>query len=237
MKNGTLKGKRIAILVLIAFMTALFATPAYAWHGSGEYATEQDVHLTDTYWWARDMGFAVNEAKTIARACDGVDFSWKYFDKDWHLDRREDSGDTIDTRERHAIQEMNKAKYYISKVPGSGYWKARYYRNEAWKHLGRGLHALQDIYGHMDAGVGKPIDDDRYPFSHGMAGVMVDATDVDGTVREMAVENLYDDVLWDYTEEEGWHRHHTKEEGTRWTETKKASKKYMYEFLSYGYGS
>lgn len=227
--------KRWLILSLMVLLTFCFNTSAFAWYGSGQYATVQDVHLTDTYWWARGLGFTDSEAKRIAKHDDGLDASLRFFDKTWHLDRSSFTGDTIDTRQKHADEEMAKAKYYISLVPGSGYYKAQYYRSQAQEHLGRGVHAVQDTYAHMDAGAGKTIPYNM-PISHGMAGVMVDAAEVDGTISQLPVETLYDDVLWDYTPDEGWHKHTTKEESLRWTQTKAASEKYLYDFLLYGYG-
>ena len=228
--------KRIMFSLMLALMMVMiFTTSASAWYGSLKYATIQDVHLTDTYWWAREMGFNDSAAKEISKADDSVDMGLKFFDKTWHLDRSKFTGDKIDTRLKHADEEMEKAKYYISQVPGSGYWRAQYLIKEAEEHLGYGLHAMQDYNAHMDTGVGKKIPWDQ-PYSHGMEGVMVQAREIDGAVSQRAVEYLYDDVLWDYTPAEGWHKHKTKEESTRWQNTKQATEAYLYQFLLYGYG-
>lgn len=141
----------------------------------------------------------------------------------------------MDTRIKHAREEMDKAKKYISLLPGSNYRTAKWLRSMAYEHLGHVLHALQDVEAHMDAGIYKPIPWNK-PSSHGMEGVMVQARD-DGNIVNMEVELLYDNVLWDFTPEEGWHRHRTKQEGTRWQRTKEVTKQYLYEFLIYGYGS
>jgi len=187
--------KRIVGSLLMAVLLLLGSgTTAFAWSGSLMYATIQDVHLTDTYWWARGMGFNDTEAKTISKGSDSVDLGLKYFDKTWHLDRRQDTGDTIDTRLKHVNAEMALAKKYISQVPGSSVVKAQYLRRQADEHLGYGLHALQDYYAHMDAGVGKVIPWNK-PFSHGMEGLVVSARNVDGTVSQREVEYLYDNVL------------------------------------------
>lgn len=100
-----------------------------------------------------------------------------------------------------------------------------------------GAHSLQDFDFdvHMDAGIGKSW----WAFlnsSHGMKGILVSAKDVDGTVKSVYVDNLYDDVLWDYTASEGWHKHLTREENSRWINSRERTKSYFYEFLLYGYG-
>jgi hypothetical protein len=112
-----IKMKWIA-LVTLACSVLLPVNQAFAWYGSAEYATIQDVHLTDTYWWARSMGFSDIEAKNISQYDDGVDVGARFLDKSWHLDRRAFTGDTIDTRQKNADAEMALAKYYISLVPG-----------------------------------------------------------------------------------------------------------------------
>lgn len=230
-----MKKKALVLPLLTLLLILVISTPAFAWYGSLKYATIQDVHLTDTYWWAREIGFNDNDAKIISKSDDGVDMGRRFYDKTWHLDRREDTGDAVDTRNKHANEEMAAAESYIRLVPGSGTRKAQYLREQADEHLGRGLHSIQDLYAHMDAGVGKKISWDK-PGSHGMEGVMVDVKELDGSVVKEEVELLYDDVLWDYTPEEGWHRHKIKEESTRWQNTKKATKEYLYQFLLYGYG-
>lgn len=227
--------RNLGIFILMLLFLVSSNTSAFAWNGSNKYGTVQDVHLNNTCWWAIELGFSQKDATNIAKYCDGVDFGPRYLDKTWHLDRRIDTGDSIDTRLKHANEEMDQAKLAISKIPGLGVAAANRQRNEAAEHLGRGIHALQDIYAHMDAGDYKPWYAFRV-YEHGMKGVFVDAKDMDGTIKKLDVEYLYDDVLWDYTPDEGWHKHLTKEANSRWIKTKEATQNYLYEFLVYGYG-
>lgn len=230
--------KRIVlILVLILAFIATIFTPAYAWYGSAKYATPNDVHLTQTYWWAKEMGFDDKSAAAISKECDQVDFGWRILDKTWHLDRSFETGDTMDTRLKHANDEMQMAKDIMAQVPGKNIYMAAYLRKQACEHLGRGLHSMQDYYGHMDAGVGKKVTHRMFRGSHhGMNGVYVPLRSENGEVTNVLVDYLYDDVCYDYTVDEGWHRHASKEECSRWINTRDKSKGYLYEFLIYGYG-
>lgn len=74
--------KKINIIPCAALVILmLIATPAFAWYGSAKYATVQDVHLTDTYWWAREMGFNDSEAQSIAKNDDSVDMGLNFLIK------------------------------------------------------------------------------------------------------------------------------------------------------------
>jgi|GEM_PF-3661686 len=216
-----MKKKLLILGVLMAVI--LISAPALGWNGSIKYGTPNDVHLTQTYWWAKDVGFDDKSAGIISTECDQVDLGWRFWDKTWHLDRRIDTGGKVDTRLKHADEEKQIAKDLISQVPGKNLKTATRLRKQVDEHLGRGVHAIQDYYAHMDAGADVNMYNlARSGSSHG--------------VNDAFIDSHYDDVLWDYTPTEGWHKHASKEESTRWICTMYASKVYLYDFLSYGYG-
>jgi len=75
------------ILGLVTMFLSMFCGSAAAWHGSADNETPNDVHNGCTFYWAKQMGFNVEEATTIYQATDSVDTDLlgKFSEKDWHL--------------------------------------------------------------------------------------------------------------------------------------------------------
>ena len=107
----------------------------------------EKVHKDLTIRWAREAGFSNEEAKVIADACNNVDFAREtnpLFHQDWHFDRSSYDNTTMDTRLIHKMEEYNQA-IPLLRNPET--------RTEGLRHLGKGLHPLQDIDAHMNAGI------------------------------------------------------------------------------------
>ena len=171
------------------------------------------VHYDDTKSWAENFFngvFSEEDAEIIASADNGVDSIFSltnpiWGDQSWHFDR--DWG-TADSRKTHSEDEMKKAKDSLKNGD----------REESLEHLGKGLHALQDIYAHMDYGLDQSP---RIIVPH---------------------PSKYDDLSWDYDDKQGWHQHLTKkgyadkESNSRYIKTDNATFDYLLEFWYYEQG-
>ncbi|MFZ5353309.1 MAG: hypothetical protein ACOZCL_11385 [Bacillota bacterium] len=257
--------KKVKLLLMIMLTAAILAaqllSPGFAWYGSlNPYGDEWDVHGDDTEQWCLDNGMSTFWAKKVAISCESVDVLFRY-DYKWHLDRRNFTGDSEDTRILQSENEMTIAKrklkeaydYSRAYAKASSKWtrfklyaKIKLAKEEAAIYLGRSLHPVQDMYAHMDAGVNTP--DSEIGISHGMLDAdMVDVKvyypNGEFEIRQMKLEeidsngvlySLYDDKNYDYVEEEWiFKQDMNKEENSRWIKTRDASIELIQEFVDY----
>jgi len=117
-----------------------------------------DVHFDDTLKWANEIFNDENKAQIIAKADNDVDSGFTnpvFGDQSWHFNtnnfsftyylfNESSSGTSEDSRVEHSNKQMEIAAllYNIG------------LEDESFRELGKGLHALQDLYAHDDKYVG-----------------------------------------------------------------------------------
>ncbi|MHB9095190.1 MAG: RHS repeat-associated core domain-containing protein, partial [Eubacteriales bacterium] len=168
------------------------------------------VHFTDTYLWAIDEGFSLEDAEIIADYDDYVDenpdtgpMPWE--DQSWHFDRsRVDNNlSTEDTRLVHFEEQLSLAYSYLEQ--GN--------REQALRSLGTALHPLQDIDAHMRQGINNE-------------GGIYEPHD------DLSNNGKYDDTNWDFRNGQ-WVQVENEEDNSRWTSTRDATKVYLRLFYNY----
>ncbi|WP_421072462.1 RHS repeat-associated core domain-containing protein [Pelotomaculum propionicicum] len=167
---------------------------------------DNTVHKDRTIIWALEAGFSEDDANIIADACNEIDNSWNtnpLTHKDWHFNRAnfmQVDGAPVgeDTRISHKNSEFNQATELL-KNPET--------RTEGLKHLGWGLHPLQDIDAHMNAGV-----DSRF---------IVSKHDL-----HYLDKDYYDDIYWDYRDNQ-WVKVTNVDDNMRLSRTRDATIDYL----------
>lgn len=258
------KNKILSVGLLLLFLTWISTANVSGWTHSWYQPTKSyvPVHKVDTTIWCQESGMSSASAKTVGFHCENVDILMKG-DFKWHLDRSNFTGAVEDTRILQSENEMILAKRKLDELATieaslkktTRFWdrskliiKSKKVKEEALSYLGKSLHPMQDLYAHMDAGIDTP--DAELGLSHGMLG----AEEVDvliqyknGTTehRIMKIEttdginiySFYDDINYDFVDgqwifnEEG-----TKEQNSRWIQTRDASIQIIEEFMAYAEG-
>lgn len=259
--------KRLVIIgTIFILILSQLSTFAYAWNGSLSRFTPMgkngDIHYSDTIKWCKDKGVNSVYSLIIGESCDNVDtlFSGVYR---WHLDRRNFTGESEDTRILQSRNEMTLAKRKLDELAAMSKQlnsklgileRAKIsasilkLKTEACVYLGWSIHPLQDLCAHMDAGVNTP--DDKIGNTHGMleaSPVNVKFLNPDGSfiIKQMKVEtilegyaykdySLYDDPAYDYVNGEWVYiGKDNKEKNTRWIRTREQTYSNLVEFLNY----
>lgn len=253
--------KIIISLIALVFVLFTMIIQAFAWYGPGYHPNGDagDVHYRDTKYWAIEAGMGKLWATQVGDSDAAVDVLYKT-ELRWHLDRSGYTGECEDTRLLQSKNEMILAKRKIDEAASfkkkidiaRSRWdkltltiKMIKAKEEAVLYLGRSLHPVQDLYAHMNAGVGKT--DSEIGISHGELNT--DPVDVavvyqDGTTENRKIKleekdsngflySLYDDVYYDY--DNGWIflAGVTKEQSKRWQNTKTASMDLIKDFMNY----
>lgn len=174
----------------------------------------EKVHYEYTKEWAISLGFHPINAEKLAAADNNVDFedstkpvkiNWgelKLSESNfsWHFDRSQPGGK--DTRMVHAEKQMEKALTAMR----AGRW------DESLTELGRGLHSIQDIEGHMGAGRYEGIE-----WFH------------DNVVYSWE----YDDIHFEYYYPgKGWKWYKDPSKNARFTNTQYDTNTYLQQFLT-----